>query len=424
MRTKEAWKVPFRRRTERKVRMMCKEASGEDRQTLEAAMDDILLRKSNDVRIEKIRSSVEDKQVLESWEKLMRWARIKESKEQEEEKELMENVTKVCVFGGGSFGTAMGTLLARKKSQLKVVLLLRDENTCTNINYSHRNSKYLPDYDLPDNVHATTDPTAALQDADFVIHAIPVQSSTTFLAAIKDIIPEDLPILAVSKGLEVGTGKMMSEVIPDALGRDQPVVFLSGPSFAVEMMQKRPTTVVAASKDPQLARTAQLLFACPYLRVNTSSDVIGVEVAGALKNVLAIAAGVVEGLDLGNNALAALTAQGCSEIRWLSRKMGAKSATLQGAAGVGDIMLTCFVNLSRNRTVGVRLGKGESIEEILASSTQVAEGVATAGVVVHLASRYKVALPVLTAVARIIAGQLSPREAVYGIMNLPQIEER
>jgi glycerol-3-phosphate dehydrogenase (NAD+) len=148
-----------------------------------------------------------------------------------------------------------------------------------------------------------------------------------------------------------------------------------------------------------------------------------VEICGALKNVLAIAAGIVEGLDLGNNALAALIAQGCSEIRWLSEKCGAKPATMSGLSGLGDIMLTCYGDLSRNRSVGIRLGRGESLADILASSTQVAEGVATAGVVVGLARRYRVSLPVLTAVAQVLDQNLTPAQAVAEIMRLPQITE-
>ena len=216
----------------------------------------------------------------------------------------------------------------------------------------------------------------------------------------------------------------MSEVIPAGLGRDnQPLAVLSGPTFAVEIMQGLPTGIVAASEDEELALRVQRLFASSCLRVNTSTDVVGVEMSGALKNVLAIAAGIIEGLELGNNAMAALVAQGCAEIRWLAGKMGAKSETLSGLSGTGDIMLTCFVNLSRNRTVGVRLGSGESLEDILGSMTQVAEGVATAGAVMTLARRYKVSLPVLTAVARILEDDLDPATAVEEIMNLPQVPE-
>ena len=266
-------------------------------------------------------------------------------------------------------------------------------------------------------------PISWLKDSDFIIHAVPTQHSRKFLSAVKDIIDPKTPLLCLSKGLEVGSSLMMSEVIPAALERDQPLCILSGPTFAVELMQGLPTGIVAASEDEILARRVQSLYGSSCLRVNTSTDVIGVEMSGALKNVLAIAAGIVEGLELGNNAMAALVAQGCAEIRWLAGKLGAKSETLAGLSGTGDIMLTCFVNLSRNRTVGSRLGGGETLEEILGSMNQVAEGVATAGPVVQLAKKHRVSLPVLTAVARILEGDVDPKDAVDQIMNLPQVPE-
>lgn len=336
----------------------------------------------------------------------------------------IQKLEKVVVFGGGSFGTAMGVALARAYPQVSVVLLLRDAYLCRDINELHVNTRYLKDFTLPNNVTATTSAVEAITGAQYAIHAVPVQHTRAFLAAIKDILPPTVPIISVSKGVEVATGQVMSDVIPSALGRKQPAAFLSGPSFAKEVIAQRPTGIVAASKDAGLARDVQQLFASPSMRVNTSSDVVGVEICGALKNVLAIAAGIVEGLDLGHNAMAALVAQGCAEIRWLAEKMGAKSATISGLSGLGDIMLTCYGSLSRNRSVGVRLGQGEALQDILASSSQVAEGVATAGVVVSLAVKYRVQLPVLTAVAQVLDGNLSAREAVFEIMSLPQIEER
>ena len=336
---------------------------------------------------------------------------------------MLAATKKVVVLGGGSFGTAMATLLARNKSSLAVVLVLRDTATCESINVRHVNQRYLPDFTLPPNVRASTDAAEALEGADYIVHAVPVQQSFAFLSSVRHLIPASTPVLCLSKGLEVGSCRNMSEIITQALGRDQPLAVLRGPTFALELMRGLPTTIVAASTDPRLALRVQRLFASSNLRVNTSADVVGVEVAGALKNVLAIAAGMMEGLQLGNNAMAALVAQGCSEIRWLAERMGADPVTLSGVSGVGDIMLTCFVPLSRNRTVGVRLGRGESLADILASSTQVAEGVATAAAVVVLARKHRVALPVLTAVARILDGEMSPREAVDAVMALPQQAE-
>lgn len=368
----------------------------------------------------------ENREVAKSWDKIIRWGRINVLRQQQQgaDSDVLERTTKVAVFGGGSFGTAMAAMLAKNKpAGLDVVILVRNEEQARSINEEHRNTRYLPKFELPPSVRATTDAQDAIDGAQYIVHAVPVQSSAAFLEGVKDVLPPHVPILSLSKGLEVGTSRMMSEVIPAGLGRDQPTVFLSGPTFAVELMGGLPTAIVAASKVPGLATEAQQLFAGPFLRVNTSNDVVGVEIAGALKNVLAIAAGVVVGLDLGNNALAALVAQGVAEIRWLACKMGAKQATLTGLSGVGDIMLTCFVDLSRNRTVGVRLGSGETIEHILETSSQVAEGVATASSVVELADRYHVALPVLTAVAKMCDGQLTPREAVEQIMGLPQVAE-
>lgn len=364
----------------------------------------------------------EERRIRNSWARLMRWS--KSLREREAARASDRKLEKVVIFGGGSFGTAIGVALARQHPALKVVLLLRDPYLCKDINETHCNTRYLPGWTLPDQVSATTSAEAALKGAQYAIHAVPVQHSRQFLESVKDYIPPSLPIISVSKGIEVTTGKIMSDLIPSALGRKQPMVFLSGPSFALEVMEERPTGLVAASKDKALCRDVQDLFASPTMRVNTSNDVIGVEICGALKNVLAIAAGIVEGLDLGNNAMAALISQGCAEIRWLAEKMGAKPATISGLSGLGDIMLTCYGSLSRNRSVGVRLGKGEALPDILASSKQVAEGVPTAGVVVSLARKYRVQLPVLTAVAQVLNGHLGAAEAVAEIMNLPQIEER
>uniref|UniRef100_A0A151U031 Glycerol-3-phosphate dehydrogenase [NAD(+)] n=1 Tax=Cajanus cajan TaxID=3821 RepID=A0A151U031_CAJCA len=246
--------------------------------------------------------------------------------------------------------------------------------------------------------------------------------SASFLESVSEYVDPGLPFISLSKGLELNTLRMMAQIIPQALRNPrQPFVALSGPSFALELMDKLPTAMVVASKDKKLANKVQQLLASSHLRISTSSDVTGVEIAGALKNVLAIAAGIVEGMNLGNNSMAALVSQGCSEIRWLATKMGAKPTTITGLSGTGDIMLTCFVNLSRNRTVGVRLGSGEKLENILNSMNQVAEGVSTAGAVIALAQKYNVKMPVLTAVARIIDNELTPKKAVFELMSLPQV---
>ncbi|KQK20311.1 glycerol-3-phosphate dehydrogenase [NAD(+)], chloroplastic isoform X1 [Brachypodium distachyon] len=356
-----------------------------------------------------------------AWEKLVRWSR---SWRRRNRSDVLQTTRKVVVLGGGSFGTAMAAQVAAKKADLEVSMLLRDDLVCRSINHHHVNCKYLSQYRLPENVVATTSASDALAGADFCFHAVPVQFSSSFLESISTHVDPKLPFISLSKGLELNTLRTMSQIIPRALGNPrQPFIVLSGPSFAVEMMDKLPTAMVVASKDKKLASAVQQLLASSNLRISTSSDVTGVEIAGALKNVLAIAAGIVEGMHLGNNCMAALVAQGCSEIRWLATKMGAKPTTLAGLSGSGDIMLTCFVNLSRNRNVGLRLGSGEKLDEILNSMNQVAEGVSTAGAVIALAQKYNVKLPVLTAVARIIDNELTPKRAVMELMNLPQVEE-
>ncbi|KAG8380984.1 hypothetical protein BUALT_Bualt06G0073300 [Buddleja alternifolia] len=367
------------------------------------------------------RSRDRRKVVRVAWEKLVRWSRSLRSKAKTD---VLERTNKVVVLGGGSFGTAMAAHVADQKAQLEVNMLVRDPEVCQSINENHFNCKYFPAHQLPENVIATTDAKAALQGADFCFHAVPVQFSASFLEGVAEFVDPGMPFISLSKGLELNTFRMMSQIIPRGLKNPrQPYVVLSGPSFALELMNKLPTAMVVASKDKKMANAVQQLLASRSLRINTSSDVTGVEIAGALKNVLAIAAGIVEGLNLGNNSMAALVSQGCSEIRWLATKMGAKSTTLTGLSGTGDIMLTCFVNLSRNRTVGVRLGSGERLDDILSSMNQVAEGVSTAGAVIALAQKYKVKMPVLTAVARIVDNELTPTKAVFELMNLPQVEE-
>ncbi|KAL8233635.1 hypothetical protein R6Q59_019735 [Mikania micrantha] len=356
-----------------------------------------------------------------AWEKLVRWSRSLRSKANSD---VLERTNKVVVLGGGSFGTAMASHVAGRKEQMEVNMLVRDPQICQSINEKHCNCKYFPEHKLPENVIATMDAKTAFTGANFCLHAVPVQFSCSFLEGVAEYVEPGLPFISLSKGLELNTLRMMSQIIPQTLKNSrQPYVALSGPSFALELMNKLPTAMVVASKDKKLAKSVQQLLASRNLRISTTSDVTGVEIAGALKNVLAIAAGIVEGLDLGNNSMAALVAQGCSEIRWLSTKMGAKSTTISGLSGTGDIMLTCFVSLSRNRTVGVRLGSGETLDDILCSMNQVAEGVSTAGAVIALAQKYNVKMPVLTAVARIIDNELTPQKAVLELMNLPQVEE-
>jgi len=363
------------------------------------------------------------------WRKIIYWARVHDKVLHGTTNRFAESVNeqsrgKVAVLGGGAFGTAMAAHVARRGNP--VSMLLRNDDMRDFINRHHINPKYLSDFDLPPNLVASTDAKKAIEGCQVLIHAVPVQASRKALEGIRDHLPLGVPVVSVSKGLELGTQLLMCDLITDALGRDpkdNPVVVVSGPSFAKEIMDKRPTSVVAASKDLEAAALVQRLLTSPYFRVSITDDITGVEVAGALKNVLAIAAGISEGLGLGINAMSALVCQGAAEIRWLVVKMGGRQQTVAGLSGMGDILLTCFGSLSRNRTVGLRLGRGEPIEKILASGGGTAEGVFTAKLVVELADRHKVLMPVLTSVARILGGEVTAQKAVYEVMSLPPLPE-
>ena len=225
----------------------------------------------------------------ESWDKIIRWGHRRDYKNREAE-DVLGKTNKVGVMGGGSFGTAMATLLARNKDTLDVVILVRSQADADAINDTHRNAKYLPEYELPPQIHATVDPAKALGGADFIVHAVPVQSSKTFLAGVKEHIDPETPLLCLSKGLEVGSCEMMSEVIPAGLGRDQPLAVLSGRRSRWSSCRVSRPRSSRRRRIKTWRGAVQRLFASSCLRVNTSTDVVGVEMSGALKNVLAIAA--------------------------------------------------------------------------------------------------------------------------------------
>jgi glycerol-3-phosphate dehydrogenase (NAD+) len=315
----------------------------------------------------------------------------------------------------------MATVLARKGHN--VCIVVRNEEQCKSINENHRNNRYLKDYVLLDNIFATTSPEEALAGCELIVHAIPVQNSFKFLSDIKAFIPADAPIVSVSKGITIDKLELMCEVFPDALGHDHPVAYLSGPSFAKEVMDKSPTAVVIAAKDEAVAKKVQKFFLSLDFRCYVSTDVTGVEVGGAMKNVLAIAAGAVLGMGMGSNTLAALVTRGCSEIAKLAKVMGAKPFTLAGLAGIGDLMLTCFGGLSRNLNVGKKLGEGMSLEEVLAGMKEVAEGVYTARATRRLLAKHNLELPILLAVADVVEGVKHTRQALLDLFALPLTTE-
>lgn len=334
---------------------------------------------------------------------------------------------RIAVMGGGNFGLALATIAARKG--IPTTILVRKKEIADTINSQHRHPQYMNDVELPSYLRATSDPAECLPDATYIVHAVPVQYSREFLKGVSKFIPPSTPVLSGSKGIETTSLGFMVDILRECLGDERPYAFLSGPSFAREMCEGVATAVVVASEDLLLARDLAELLSDDNFRVFTSKDVIGLEIGGAVKNVIALAAGMCEGLGLGTNAMSALVTRGCGEMRRLGLTLGAKPSTIAGLSGVGDTFGTCFGPLSRNRQFGYRLGKGETMEEILASSTEVAEGVETAKALVNLIQsrckgyRLDLKYPILFGVAAILKGELTPLEGLKGIMSMPFLME-
>lgn len=330
---------------------------------------------------------------------------------------------RVAVMGGGNFGLALATVTARKGIQ--TTLLVRDEKVAETLNEKHCHPRYMSDVELPELVRATVDPHEALHDATYIIHAVPCQYSRTFLENIASEVPPGVPVLSASKGIETTSLGFMADILKECLGEDRSYAFLSGPSFAREIVEGVATAVVIASEDLLLADDLAVAMSSESFRCFTTKDVMGVEIGGAVKNVIALSAGMCEGLGLGTNAMSGLVTRGCAEMRRLGLTLGARPSTLSGLSGVGDTFGTCFGPLSRNRKFGYRLGQGETMEEILASTTEVAEGVDTSIALVNLIQQtckgYRLDLkyPILFGVANILQGNQTPEEGLKGLMNMP-----
>lgn len=332
---------------------------------------------------------------------------------------------KVCVFGSGTFGTALGSVIAR--NGFTVTILCRRPEVASTINTEHRNPSHLSECKLPPLLSATTSPEEALKGVSFIVHSVPVQASEDFLRPLKDLIHPDVPFISSSKGIHSETLETMAELVPRVLQRPQVMAFFSGPTFAKELMDEIPSAAVVAAEDPAIAESCSNLFHCTVFKTYTTTDVIGVEVGGALKNVYALAAGTLEGMGLGFNTAAFLVTRACVEMNMLALAMGARPHTMVGLAGIGDLMLTCLGGASRNKAVGARIGQGESLSSVLHSRQQslagVAEGVATAPAALRLARKHKVPVHIIEAVASVIDGSSGPREAVLNLMQRPKGED-
>ena len=323
---------------------------------------------------------------------------------------------RIAILGGGSWGTALAHVFAGKGHA--VAMLVRSPDIAREISDHHTNDRYLPGSAVCPAVIAGTCPETVLRDADIIVLAVPCQQMRVFLRGIAEFIPEGAALVCASKGLERGTHALMSgvvaEEIPFSASR---YAILSGPSFAREVMNSLPTAVVLASFDQELAEMLRFELSTAMFRVYSSQDVIGVECGGALKNVMALAAGIADGLGFGHNSRAALITRGLAEMSRLGVAMRANAATFMGLSGMGDLVLTATGDLSRNRQVGLRLGGGEALRDIIDSMHHVAEGVPTTEAAFDLGEKLGIELPITGAMRAIFHGEVSPEEAVRGLMG-------
>lgn len=323
---------------------------------------------------------------------------------------------KLSVFGAGSWGTAMAHHLARRGHE--TLMWAREAEVADGINSEHRNPLFLSDLDLHPELRAVNGLDAAAGHAEVWLWVVPVQFSRAVMRELRPFFSNEIVMVSASKGIETGTLRRMDEVAHEVFGIERGrFCCLSGPTFAREVVRGDPSATVIACPDLELATRLQEEFADHHLRCYAGSDLVGVELAGALKNVIAIAAGIIDGLGLGFNTQAALMTRGLHEITRLGVALGAEAETFRGLAGMGDLVLTCTGGLSRNRTLGQRLGRGEPLQEILDSMREVVEGVRTAPAAARLASDHGVEMPITEAISRLLGGETDPKTLLRELMT-------
>jgi glycerol-3-phosphate dehydrogenase (NAD(P)+) len=330
-------------------------------------------------------------------------------------------MSEIAIIGAGAWGTGIAIVLGRKGMH-RVRIWAHETDVCESINQRHVNDRFLAGTRIPDSVTANNDLAAVLDGAPIIISVMPSQHCRALFERMRSMISPKALIISATKGLEEGSLSRMSEVIADVLHRDGGVAHgvgaLSGPSFAVEVARGDPTAIAIASQDPDLLRTVQQEFSDSSFRVYRNSDVVGVELGGALKNIIAIAAGISDGLGFGHNSAAALITRGLAEMTRLVVACGGRAETMAGLAGLGDLVLTCTGGLSRNRSVGVELGRGKKLPEIIgAMHGMVAEGVFTTTAAVGLAKVRGVEMPITEQMHAILHEEKSPREAIQELMS-------
>ncbi len=328
-----------------------------------------------------------------------------------------------AIFSSGSWGTAYAAILA--DAGCSVVLHSRRQELADAINRDRVNTDYLPELVLPESVRATTDPAEAAADADLVLLAIPSQTLRDNLATWGPLLPSDAALVSLMKGIELGTGLRMSQVISE-VGQVEPdrVAVVSGPNLSREIAVKQPAASVVACSHIGTAERVADASAAPYFRPYIQTDVVGAEIGGAVKNVIALAAGMAEGLGFGDNTKSTIITRGLAETARLSAALGADPATLMGLAGVGDLIATCMSPLSRNHSFGVNLGRGMTLEQVVGITKQTAEGVKSCRSVVDLAHRSGIDVPICEGVTAVVEQGMDPRELAEALMGRPRKHER
>jgi glycerol-3-phosphate dehydrogenase (NAD(P)+) len=329
----------------------------------------------------------------------------------------------IAIIGAGGWGTALAITMARADRAVR--LWAYEESLVPTISTTHENPLYLPGYRIPQSVTVTSDTAQAVDGAEIVIIAVPSHLFRTVVDQLAPSVHRDMIFVSAAKGIEIGSLMRMSEVVIDVIGsRFAPnVAVLSGPTFAPEVAAGEPTALVTASISENVRFLVQQELSTPRFRLYTNADIVGVEIGAAVKNIIAIAAGVVEGLGLGSNTTAALVSRGLAEITRLAVACGGRRETLAGLAGLGDLVLTAYGKLSRNRQVGIALGQGRSIEQITSNMTMVAEGVKTARSTVALARHLGVEMPIVAKIYGVLYEGLKPQDAINDLMERKLREE-
>ncbi|MCE5022196.1 NAD(P)H-dependent glycerol-3-phosphate dehydrogenase [Staphylococcus haemolyticus] len=326
-------------------------------------------------------------------------------------------MTKITVFGMGSFGTALANVLAENGHT--VLMWGKNEDSVKELNDHHQNKRYLKDVVLNNSIKATSDIKEAVNFTDIYLMALPTKAMREVTSEIDNLIDTKKTFIHVAKGIENNTFKRVSEMIEDSISEEHNggIGVLSGPSHAEEVVIKQPTTVAASSKDEKVSKLIQDLFMNDYLRVYTNNDLVGVELGGALKNIIAVASGIVAGMGYGDNAKAALMTRGLAEISRLGEKLGADPMTFLGLGGIGDLIVTCTSTHSRNYTLGFKLGQGQTMDEALNEMNMVVEGIYTTNSVYHLAKQQNVDMPITNALYKVLFEDNPVKDSVKDLMG-------